>query len=184
VFLEDAMSKVVAALLALLPLAACTQKAAPAPDDAGVLALGIKNAVLVEPHLVSGGAYTEEQFAKLPGLGYQTVIQLKPAGEEGSGWEEAKAKELGLSFVRIPVAGAAGLTEENARKLDAALRQRGPGGTLVACNSGNRVGGLFALRARFCDGAAPEKALEVGKKAGLAKAEPDVRKVLGLPEAK
>jgi len=171
------------ALLALVALAACTSKAPPQPDDQAVLALGIKGATLVEPRLVSSGQYDEAQFSKLPALGYQTVIQLRPASEEGTGWEEAKAKELGLDFVRIPVDGAKGLTEENARKLDAALRNRS-GGTLVACSSGNRVGGLIALRAHFCGGKPPEQALEEGRKAGLAKAEPEVRKVLGLPEPK
>jgi len=176
--------KVCISLLALAPLVACTSKAPVVPDDQALLALGIKNAVLVEPHLVSSGQFSEEQMAKLPGLGYRTVIQLRSATEEGSGWEEAKAQELGLSFVRIPVAGTEGLTEENARKLDEALRQRRQGGTIVACNSGNRVGGLFALKAHFCDGVPAEQALEFGKKAGLIKAEPEVRKVLGLPEAK
>ena len=175
--------KIHVTLLALFPLVACTAKAPAAPDDQAVLALGIKNAVLVQPHLVSSGQLTEEQFARLPELGYRTLIQLRPAAEEGSGWEEAKAKELGLDVVRIPVAGAEGLTEENARKLDEALRQHAQGGTIVSCASGNRVGGLFALKAHFCDGVAPEQALELGKKAGLIKAEPDVRKVLGLPEA-
>lgn len=176
------MSKPLATLITLLPLLACTAKAPPAPDDQAVMALGIKNAVVVEPHLLSSGQFTPEQLARLSELGFRTVIQLRPANEEGSGWEEAKAAELGLDFVRIPVQGTEGLTEENARKLDEALRRRGPGGTLVACGSGNRVGGLFALRARYCGGRTPEEALEVGRKAGLAKAEPEVRKVLGLSE--
>ena len=177
------MSKPWIAPLVLLPLLAC-KASAPPPDDQAVLALGIKNAVLVEPRLISSGQFTPEQLARLPELGYRDVIQLRPATEEGSGWEEARARELGLNFVRIPVAGVEGLNEENARKLDAALKQAGPGGTLVACSSGNRVGGLLALKARYVDGVAPERALELGRRAGLIKAEPAVRKVLGLPEAK
>jgi len=107
------------------------------------------------------------------------VIQLRVATEEGAGWEEAQAEALGIEFLRIPVEGAAGLSEANARKLDEALQHRN-GGTLVACGSGNRVGGLFALRAHFCGGMPAEAALELGRKAGLGKAEPDVRQVLGL----
>ncbi len=174
--------KILLTLLALTPLVACTANESAETDDAAVLALGIKGAVLVEPQLVSSGQYDEAQFTKLPTLGYRTVIQLRPATEEGTGWEEAKAKELGLNFIRIPVDGAKDVTEENARKLEAALKNR-DGGTLVACASGNRVGGLFALKAYYCEKMPAEKALEAGKKAGLTKAEPDVRKLLGLPEA-
>jgi len=80
------------------------------------------------------------------------------------------------------VTGSEGLTEANARALDAALEDAGRSGVLVACASGNRVGGLFALRAHACQGMAPEAALELGKRSGLTKAEPAVRKALGLPE--
>lgn len=179
----ELLCSVVAAFLVLIQFSACTAKAPPRADDQAVLALGVKNAVLVEPRLISSGQFTPEQLAKLPELGYRTVVQLRLATEEGSGWEEAKALELGLNFIRIPVEGTAGLTEENARRLDQALRERGAGGALVACGSGNRVGALFALRARYCAAATPEQALEAGKQAGLTKAEPEVRKLLGLPEA-
>ncbi len=170
-------------LFALTPFVACTTRTPAKPDDPAVLALGIQGAVLVEPHLVSSGQYDEVQFAKLPALGYRTVIQLRPATEDGTGWEEAKAQELGIDFIRIPVDGAKDVTEANARKLEAALQDR-EGGTLVACSSGNRVGGLFALKAYYCDKLPAEQALEEGKRSGLTKAEPDVRKLLGLPESK
>jgi len=172
--------KLLLTLLALAPLAACTSEAPPRPNDQAVLALGIKGAVLVEPQLVSSGQFDQAQFAKLPELGYRTVIQLRPATEEGTGWEEAKAKELGLTFVRIPVDGAKDVTEANARLLETALKDRS-GGTLVSCSSGNRVGGLFALKAYYCDKKPAEQALQEGLKAGLTKAEPEVRTLLGLP---
>jgi uncharacterized protein (TIGR01244 family) len=170
------------ALFALAPLVACTAEAPPQVDDQAVLDLGIRNAVLVEPGVVSTGQPTEEQLAALPALGYRTVIQLRPADEEGTGWEEAQAAELGLTFLRLPVSGIEGVTEENARALDAALADVGRSGVVVACASGNRVGGLFALRAHYCEGAAPEEALELGKQAGMTRAEPAVREILGLPD--
>jgi uncharacterized protein (TIGR01244 family) len=175
--------KLLCTLLALTALVACKSSEASKTDDAGVLALGIPSARVVEPQLISSGQFTEAQFSRLPALGYHTVIQLRMPTEEGTGWEEAKAKELGIEFIRIPVDHAKGLTEANAKKLDEALKDR-KGGTLVACNSGNRVGGLFALRAYYCAGKTPEQCLEAGRKAGLTKAEPDVRKLLGMPEAK
>jgi uncharacterized protein (TIGR01244 family) len=175
--------KLLLTFLALAPLVGCKPEATKEPDDQGVLALRIPRAALVEPHLVASGQYDDAQLTKLPALGYHTVIQLRPATEGGSGWEEAKVKDLDLKFMRIPVEGAKDLTEENARKLDAALKQRN-GGTLVAGASGNRVGGLFALRAFYCEKMPAEKALEVGRKAGMTESEPEVRKMLGLPEAK
>jgi protein tyrosine phosphatase (PTP) superfamily phosphohydrolase (DUF442 family) len=110
------------------------------------------------------------------------VIQLRPENEEGTGWEEALAAELGLQFTRIPGAGSAGVTEENARALDAALAQARGASVLVSCASCYRVSGLLALRAHFCREFEPEAALALGKKAGLTRAEPAVRAALGLPE--
>lgn len=175
--------KLLCTLLALAALVACRSNEPAKADDKGLLALGIPSARIVEAELASSGQFSEAQFSELPRLGYRTVIQLRMPTEEGTGWEEAKAKELGIEFIRIPVEHAKGLTEANARKLDEVLKNR-KGGTLVACNSGNRVGGLFALRAYYCGGKTPEQCLEAGRKAGLTKAEPEVRKLLGLPEAK
>ena len=42
------------------------------------------------------------------------------------------------------------------------------------------VGGLFALKAHYVDGESPEKAIEIGKSAGMTRIEPQVRAVLGL----
>jgi uncharacterized protein (TIGR01244 family) len=176
------MARLLLVVAALAALSACGSRE-PGAVERGVLGLGIPGAVQVEPELIASGQYDERQFAELPALGYHTVIQLRPANEKGTGWEEAKAGALGLTFIRIPVAGAMDLTESNARKLDEALKGRS-GGTLVACSSGNRVGGLFALRAYYCEGRPAEEALQAGRAAGLGKAEPAVRKVLGLPAAK
>lgn len=170
--------------LVLLSVVACTvQRVEPTVDDQAVLGLGIRNAVVVDEHLVSSGQPSEAQLGRLAETGFTHVVQLRPADEEGSGWEEARAQELGLQFERIPVAGGADLTEANARALDAAIARAQGQGVLVSCASGNRVGGLLALRAHFCQGLAPEAALELGKKAGLTRAEPAVRAALGLPEA-
>jgi protein tyrosine phosphatase (PTP) superfamily phosphohydrolase (DUF442 family) len=53
-----------------------------------------------------------------------------------------------------------------------------PGPVLVMCNSSNRVGALFALKARFLDGKTAEAAILVGKACGLAKAEAAVTKMV------
>ena len=168
--------------LAFLALASCSgeeQRTAPATE---LSALDIPNLAQVDASLASAGQPSEEQFAKLAGAGYRSAISLRPATESGAGWEEARAAELGLRFVRIPIAGADDLTEENARALDQALRAAGDEKTLVYCASGNRVGGLLALRAHFVQGMKPDEALAYGMKAGLTRAEPTVREKLGLAE--
>ena len=171
-------------LLAAAALAACSTESGPLTEDQAVLTLGLDNSVLVEPRLVSAGQPTESQLSKLADIGYHTVISLRGPTEGGAEWEEAKAKELGLNFVRLPCPAATGLTEENARKLDEALKQRGTDGAIVHCGNGNRVGALLALRAHYCQGMAPEEAVEYGKQAGMTKSEAEVRKLLGLVETK
>lgn len=168
-------------LLVLASLAACSKQDANSAGDRELVDLGILNTLVVEPQLASSGQPSEEQFAKLAAAGYTHVISLRPASEDGTGWEEARAQELGIRFVRLPVAGNEDLTEANARALDEALKKGAGAPTLVYCTSGNRVGGLYALKAHFVDGLAPEAALARGKNAGLTKAEPAVRAALGLP---
>lgn len=165
------------ALAALSLLTACGSAPAPAAPADQFLALGIANAAVAPmPQVFCSGQATAEQFAKLPGVGITRVVSLRPASEPGTGWEEAKAKELGIEFVRLPITGADDLTDANVDALSRALAAQGP--TLVACGSSNRVGALLALKARR-DGSTPEQALQIGKQCGLNKLEPVVKQKLG-----
>ncbi len=164
-------------MLLVALLAACSAPPAAADKDA-FLALGIAHAAAPPlPATFCSGQMTPEQFDRLPGVGIRRVVSLRRANEDGTGWEEARAKQLGLEFVRIEIGGADDLTQANAERLSAALAPQQP--TLVACGSSNRVGALFALRA-FQGGASPDAALQLGKQCGLTKLEPDVRRKLGL----
>jgi len=167
--------------VAALFFAACgTQPAAPtappiaAPTLAQLQATEVKNLAMPQPGLVTSGQPTEAQFEQLAKLGVKRVIQLRVVNEPGTGWEEAKAKALGLEFVRLPMAGADGLTVENAQKLDAALKAAGDQPTLLCCGSSNRVGGLLAMRAFHIEGKSAADALAFGKAAGLKALEADV----------
>jgi len=86
---------------------------------------------------------------------------------------------LGMTYVSIPIAGAADISEENARRL-AEVLDVGADPVVVHCASGNRVGALFALKAYYVDGKTPEEALALGKAAGVTRLEPVVRQTLGL----
>lgn len=118
----------------------------------------------VGPGLVVAGQPTEEDLRTAAAVGVVQVVTLRAEGEPGQDGEEALAAELGLGFVRIPVAGADGLTEENARALDAALAN---GSTLLHCGSGNRAGALLGLRAHLLQGASAEEAMDQARAAGM-----------------
>jgi len=185
------------ALLASAPLAACSDAPRPAPDAASepvpvvstaapaadldaALAMGVPYAHEPSPGFLTAGQITQAQMDALAASGYTMFISLRLPTEEGAGWEEAYAAQSGLSFARIPVGGAEGLTRENAEALDHVLKAAGDGKTLLYCGSANRVGALLAMRAHWLDGATPEEAMAMGRAAGMTRLEPDVARLLGL----
>ena len=159
-------------------LGAAARPAAILPAE--IASLTITNARMPAPGLLTGGQITREQMAALRSLGYRTFINLRPADEAGTGWEEEFARSEGIAFERIPVAGEADLTRDAAERLAAALHKSGAGPAMVYCGSGNRVGALLALQARYVDGRSPEEALVFGRDAGLTGLEPKIRELLGL----
>lgn len=149
-----------------------------------IASLEIRNARLPAADLLTGGQLSRKQMEALHTLGYTRFISLRPADEEGAGWEEKFAAEEGLTFERIPVAGGAGVTVDNAKLLADALPAAGSDEkAVVYCASGNRVGALLALKAHFLDGRPADEALQFGLDAGLTRLEPVVRESLGLGEA-
>jgi len=144
----------------------------------------IRNARTPLAGVLTGGQPTEEELTALAKAGYRTVVNLRTEGENAvSDREAALAEELGMRYLHIPVAGAKGLTEENARRLSEVLEDEELRPLVVHCGSGNRVGALFALEAFQIDGEDPAKALEIGLEAGLTRLEPVVREKLGLEPA-
>lgn len=127
--------------------------------------------------VVSGGQPTAEQLAAAAEAGFKTVINLRMPGEKGSDNEAEIVDDLGMTYVHLPIKGAEGMTEENARALDEALAAA-ERPAILHCGSGNRVGGLLALRAHYVRGLEAEEALSVGRESGLTKLEPAVREHL------
>lgn len=126
--------------------------------------------------VVTAAQPTERQFENLSEAGVETVINLRTAEEmEELGWnEEARAEELGVEYVNIPIAGPDDLTRDNVERFDEAVEEAEED-VLVHCSTSNRVGALFALRAHWIEGKDAEEALEIGKKAGLGELEDAVR---------
>lgn len=128
--------------------------------------------------ILTGGQPTPEQLATIAGLGYETVINLRGVDESGS-TDSAAVESLGMTYVSIPISGAGDLSEENARKLAAALEASGRP-AVVHCASGNRVGALIALKAFYVDEMSAEEALALGQASGVTRLEPVVKQKLGL----
>jgi uncharacterized protein (TIGR01244 family) len=126
--------------------------------------------------ITTAGQPSEAALSAAAKAGYKTVIDLRAPAED-RGLDEKKAVEaLGMSYVNLPVAGAEGVTYENAEALDKLLADL-PKPVLLHCSSSNRVGALLALRAKE-NGADDQAALDLGVSSGLAGLKPVVEKKL------
>ena len=127
---------------------------------------------------IVAGAIDAADLGRLRAAGIKHVISLRTA-EEVQGFDEAGiAGGLGIDYHSIPIKGALSLTKENAAALDALLEQIGDEPTLVHCGSGNRVGGLIAVREALINGQSTEAAIAEGKRWGLTSLEDAVRTAL------
>lgn len=127
--------------------------------------------------VITGGQPSQRQLERAASLGVSTVINLRMPQESGGKREDVEA--LGMRYVSIPVDGADGLTVENARALAEAL-ETSELPVIVHCGSGNRVGALFAIKAKELDGMSAEESLAIGQSAGVTRLEGVVRNLLGL----
>ena len=110
--------------------------------------------------------------------GVGTVINLRTAGEMQGRDERAEVAAAGMRYLELPIDGAGGVAQDNARRLGELLRDaRGP--VLLHCASGNRVGGLLALM-KAGEGMPAEQALAFGRSAGMQSTETVVRETLGV----
>lgn len=93
------------------------------------------------------GQIQPEDFAELRRLGFRTVINNRPDGEEeaqpGSAAEEAAAKAAGLEYVHIPVTSTS-MTQEDARRFgEAIIASDGP--VIAHCRTGVRAFYMWVL---------------------------------------
>gem|GEM_PF-208073 len=126
--------------------------------------------------LYTAGQPTAEHLQQAAAAGITAVIDLRQPDEDRGFDETAATAALGLHYVRIPVAGAAGLTAGNAQALHTALAQAN-GPVLLHCASGNRVGALLALM-KAQQGTPVDEALLFGRNAGMTSLEAQTRTLL------
>ncbi|MFZ5656168.1 MAG: fused DSP-PTPase phosphatase/NAD kinase-like protein [Pseudomonadota bacterium] len=133
------------------------------------------------PELYAAGQPSPEELAELSRRGVRTVINLRAASEPEPFEEDEAAEALGLRHVRLPVSGPQDLNAQTvaqfSRQMDEA---RARGAVLVHCASANRVGAMLALEHAWARGAAAQRALDLGRRAGLTTLEPTVAVLLGL----
>ncbi len=128
------------------------------------------------PGLHTGGQPTATQLQQAAATGITTVIDLRQPDEDRGFDEAGVTAQLGLHYVRIPVAGATGLTSANVQALHTALAEADDP-VLLHCASGNRVGALLALlKAR--QGMPVDQALQFGRDAGMTSLETTTRALL------
>lgn len=160
-------------------LAACASAPPPTPSVTAIPSAELRRDLSQLPasgYLVTGqpDAATLQAIAA---AGYTAVVDLRTPGESRGFDEAATARELGLSYHSVPVAGPDDVSWDRAAELDGILAGL-TGPVLLHCASGNRVGALFALRAKAA-GASTDEALAAGRAAGLRSLEPVVRSRLG-----
>ncbi len=128
--------------------------------------------------LYTAGQPSAQQLREAAAAGVTTVIDLRQPDEDRGYDEAALAEQLGLRYVRLPIAGASGITDDNARTLQRLLKQD-DGKTLLHCASGNRAGALLSLINARLEGAPVDTALQLGRDAGMTSLEPAARAALG-----
>jgi uncharacterized protein (TIGR01244 family) len=126
--------------------------------------------------VMTSGQPTAAALETLAAQGYATVIDLRAASEERGFDEAATVEKLGMKYASLPIAGADGVTYENARALDRLLAEaQGP--VLLHCSTANRAGAMLALRARM-RGDGVDAALALGVRGGVTGLKPVVERVL------
>ncbi len=166
-------------MLGVLPQAAAERSpakpSAPKNIDESPPLVPIPNAQITKTGLLIGGQPSPEQLKAIQEAGYRTVITLRTDSERGDEGEQATVERLGMKFVRIPVAGAAGLTEDNARSLGKALGQEDVLPAVLHCASGQRVSALLGLKAFVVDRKSAAAAIDLAKSLGIKKHEAALR---------
>lgn len=140
--------------------------------------------VRVFDNLHLGGQPNADELRGAAKAGVKAVISLRPDDEKGVAEERKLVAELGVEYISIPVAGGPGLTLEAAKELDSALTRLGEQPVIVHCSSGNRVGALFAVRAREIQKKSAEEAFAIGQSYGMTRLTNAVRERFGLGDAR
>jgi len=128
---------------------------------------GIPHFLKVSDQVWTGGQPWPEHLPKLKDAGVKVVINLRPRDEFDPTREEAKVKELGMSYFNIPVVfnSPDELDADDFLKLTDEQLKNGP--VFIHCAMGTRVGAFWMIRRVLRDGWEFDKALEEANQIGL-----------------
>ena len=131
---------------------------------------GIPNAHEPVPGVITGGQPTRAQLEAFQAAGGRLVIDVRDPMEQRPFDEPAVARELGLTYVNVPVSPGA-TSDEKMNALLETLRTHDGEPTLFHCASGNRVGGPLIAWLMLDKGMDQETAVEHAMRSGLRSAE-------------
>jgi uncharacterized protein (TIGR01244 family) len=131
----------------------------------------------VRNDLITGGQPDASAWPMLAKAGVRMVVNLRAPTETSGRNEAAEVASAGLTYVNVPIDGAARLGRNEAQALWRAL-DSSSGPVLVHCGTGNRCGALLALTEAWHRGSSPDEALAFGRLAGLSSLEPAVKSLL------
>jgi uncharacterized protein (TIGR01244 family) len=128
---------------------------------------GIPQFLKLTDQVWTGGQPWLEHLPKLKDAGIKVVLNLRPHAEYEGQREEAKVKELGMSYFNIPVDSQAPdeLDADDFLKLTDEQLKNGP--VFIHCAVGARVGAFWMIRRVLRDGWEFDKALEEANRIGL-----------------
>ncbi|HLG13109.1 MAG TPA: protein tyrosine phosphatase family protein [Blastocatellia bacterium] len=126
----------------------------------------IYNFFRVNEQFCTGGQPRLEHLARLKADGVKVILNLRTPGEYRADEEEAKAKELGLKYLNIPVVYR-DPKEEQADEFLKVLDDPANRPVFIHCTAAIRVGAFWMIRRVLRDGWTVEAAEEEAGKIGL-----------------
>jgi uncharacterized protein (TIGR01244 family) len=128
---------------------------------------GIPHFVKLTDQVWTGGQPWLEHYPKLKDAGIKVIINLRPHAEYQGEREEAKVKELGMSYFNIPVdfQSPDDLDVDDFLKLTDEQLKNGP--VFIHCAAGTRVGAFWMIRRVVRDSWEYDKALAEANRIGL-----------------
>ena len=126
----------------------------------------IRNFLRVNEDFCTGAQPRTDQLEKLKADGVKAIINLRVPTEHRAAEEEAKAKELGLRYINIPVKFGEPKEEQVTEFLKATDNPNNRP-AFIHCAAAIRVGAFWMIRRVLRDGWSIEKAEEEARKIGL-----------------
>ena len=148
--------------LALLLVATATAAAQQPPKDTS----SIKNFLRINEQICTGGQPTMAELEKLKQEGVRAVINLRRPSEYNAEEEAAKARELGLRYINIPV-DSSDVKDAQVEEFLKATDDPANRPAFIHCTSAGRVGAFWMIRRVLRENWPVEQAEDEARKIGM-----------------